>query len=337
MYSEAQLIKRITAAIPCETGLRPQVPHLNSVSFGLGDDAAVLSPTGNTDWVLSCDSFVEEIHFLSKTYPPDSVGYKSLARATSDLAAMGAIPRVFLLTLALPASRTGSWLDGFLRGMGRAARELGICLVGGDTTKFSRISISVTVAGEIKKGRALTRSGGRPGDLIYVSGGLGRARLGLELMRHRLGTSPRYRRLLQPHLYPRIRLKLGAWLARERLASAMMDISDGLSTDLARLCESSKVGARLIENCIRLLRIPADPKLAKLKLNPLQMALHGGEDYELLFTVPPKKVALLRKAPGFSELSAVGEITREESIVLVDKCGQEIVLQAEGWDPFRKS
>jgi len=335
MNSEAQLIKRITAAIPSETGAHGRALNRNAVSLGIGDDAAVISPNGKTDWVLSCDAFLEGIHFLSKTYPPDSVGYKSLARATSDLAAVGATPKLFLLTLALPADRTGDWLEGFLRGMGRAARNLGVRLLGGDTTKFPLVSISITVAGKIEKGRAVARSGARPGDLIYVSDTLGRAQLGLELMQNRLGKTARYRRLLQPHLYPKIRLQLGAWLARQRLATAMMDLSDGLSSDLARLCDSSKVGARLFENRIPRVRIPADSKLAKFKLDSLQMALHGGEDYELLFTVSPNTRTELRSAPGFKELVSIGEITREKRILLETADGRTQPLRIRGWDSFR--
>jgi thiamine-monophosphate kinase len=197
------------------------------------------------------------------------------------------------------------------------------------------VSISITVAGKIEKGRAVARSGARPGDLIYVSDTLGRAQLGLELMQNRLGKTARYRRLLQPHLYPKIRLQLGAWLARQRLATAMMDLSDGLSSDLARLCDSSKVGARLFENRIPRVRIPADSKLAKFKLDSLQMALHGGEDYELLFTVSPDTRTELRSAPGFKELVSIGEITREKRILLETADGRTRPLRIRGWDSFR--
>src|SRR5208282_4439867 len=140
------------------------------LKMGIGDDAAIISPAARTELVLSCDTFLEDLHFRNQTHPPDSVGYKALARATSDLAAMGATPRYFLLTLALPAARTGAWLDGFLRGMARASRELGITVIGGDTTQSRTVFISITVLGEIAAGRALTRSGAHPGDIIYVSG-----------------------------------------------------------------------------------------------------------------------------------------------------------------------
>ncbi|HSY58489.1 MAG TPA: thiamine-phosphate kinase, partial [Terriglobales bacterium] len=237
MNREDQLVERTVRTIPSASSRW----RSRGVSLGIGDDAAVLAPTGRTEWVLSCDAFLEDVHFLANSHPPDSVGYKSLARATSDLVAMGAKPRYFLLALALPASRTSAWLDSFLRGMARAGRFLGMRLIGGDTTNSSWISISITVLGEIARGRALTRCGAKPGDIIYVSGKLGRAQLGLDLVLNKLTRSPEFQNLLRPHLYPKIRVKLGEWLAQNRIASAMMDISDGLSTDLGRLCKASRV------------------------------------------------------------------------------------------------
>jgi thiamine-monophosphate kinase len=313
--------------------------------LGIGDDAAVIAGARGTQWVLSCDAFLEGVHFLRDGHPADSVGFKSLARATSDLAAMGARPHLFLLTLALPRRRTGKWLDEFSRGMGKAARQLGMRLAGGDTTRSTAVSISITVLGEIGPGLAVTRSGARPGDIIYVSGRLGRAQLGLEMIRNGVfksleGAFKGQFRVLQPHLYPKIRIELGVWLAEHRTASAMMDISDGLSTDLGRLCAASGVGARVWSERIPCVEVPGEvagkPKtrLEKLRLNPLQMALHGGDDYELLFTVPPKHAKRLRRAPGFRSITAIGEIERGTQIVLVDRKGRSHRLVAGGWDPF---
>jgi thiamine-monophosphate kinase len=333
--NEDQLIERIARAIPSSRGVGRS--H-GALRLGIGDDAAIISAGRTTDWVLSCDAFLEGVHFLASKHPADSVGYKALARAASDLAAMGARPRLFLLTLALPARRTGQWLDGFLRGMGRAARQLGMRLVGGDTTRSATVSISITVVGEVARRLAVRRSGARPGDILYVSGRLGRAQLGLELIRQRIGkVRAADRPLLQAHLYPTIRVELGEWLARHKVASAMMDISDGLSTDLARLCVSSGVGGRIWAERIPCVKIPAAGAglLRKRRLNPLQMALHGGEDYELLFTVPRKNVGRLRNAPGFAGLAAIGEIERGKGITLVGADGRSERLVPGGWDPFR--
>jgi thiamine-monophosphate kinase len=337
LYSEDELIKKIKAAVPSELRMPTGRALRQGLLLGIGDDAAVFYTIGKTECLITCDAFLEGTHFLPQETPADSVGYKSLARATSDLAAMGASPRIFFLTLALPASRTGGWLDNFLQGMAKAARGLDLRLAGGDTTQFPVVSISITVLGAIQKGQAITRSGARPGDLIYVSGRLGGAQLGLELLKRGLSKKPRYRSLLQPHLYPRIRIKLGAWLARHGVATSMMDISDGLSTDLTRLCRASNVGARIFESRIPCVRIPSSPELARLNLNPLQMASGGGDDYELLFTVPPTKRAQLAKAPGFNELTQIGEVTRGKRTLLVNSAGSARTLAAQGWDPFRNS
>ena len=344
MDAETKLIQRIARAIPSEMGAgkgRGRAP--GGLRLGIGNDGAVLAPSGRTEWVLSCDAFLEGVHLLADRHPADSVGFKSLARATSDLAAMGAAPRYFLLTLALPLGRTGAWLDDFLRGMAKASRQLGIRLIGGDTKRHASVAISITVLGEIAPGRAVTRAGARPGDILYVSGKLGRAKLGLRMVKS--GALKRGKRglksqslLLEQHFYPRIRVGLGTWLARHRIPSAMMDISDGLSTDLGRLCAASGVGARVWAERIPCVEIPsAGPgSLKRLKLDPLQLALHGGDDYELLFAVSPRKVKQLRMVPGFSSLTAIGEVERGNKVVLVGADGRATRLVSGGWDPFRE-
>jgi thiamine-monophosphate kinase len=331
MPRESQLVEKIARAL--STGKR----GTSRLRLGIGDDAAVLSPARGTEWVLSCDAFLEHVHFEAKSHPPDSVGYKALARATSDLAAMGATPRFYLLTLALPSARSGPWLDAFLRAMARASRELGVTIIGGDTTKSDRIFISITVLGEITPGRAMARSGARPGDIIYLSGKLGRAQLGLELVLRGQARNRQLRALTQPHLYPKIRIELGTWLARHRITTSAMDLSDGLSTDLARLCAASKIGAKIYASQVPTLSIPpaAARKLGQRKLDPLQLVLHGGEDYELLFTVSPRQAKKLSRAPGAATLTAIGEITRNRQLILVHPEGHNEPLESHGWDPFR--
>ena len=344
MGREDQLIKELALTVPSAIGTRTAGRSPRAVvRLGIGDDAAVIVPGRNTDLVVTCDAFLEGVHFLAGRHPPDSVGYKSLARATSDISAMGATPRFFLLTLALPQDRTGKWLSGFLRGMRRAARQLGVRLIGGDTTRYPSISISITVFGEIVSGRAITRAGARPGDILYVTGKLGRAKLGLELIRTcPLGEVKRVIRsenpLLSQHLYPQIRVRLGEWLAKHRIASSMIDISDGLSTDLGHLCAASRVGARVwAERIPRVDTASSLPKFArKLKIDPLEMALHGGDDYELLFTVPRRLAKSLRSAPDFRDITAIGEIKHGKQILLVDSDGRAKPLKPGGWDPFRK-
>ncbi|HXN99631.1 MAG TPA: thiamine-phosphate kinase [Candidatus Acidoferrales bacterium] len=343
MDSEGKLVASIARAFRSKFGRRD-----DALLLGIGDDAALIAGPSKYDWALSCDAFLEGVHFVAKSHPPDSVGYKSLIRATSDLAAMGATARFFLLTLAIPQSCTGDWLNDFLRGMARAARSMNMVLLGGDTTKSGTVSIGITVLGEIARGQAVTRAGARPGDTIYVSGRLGRAQLGLEILLRssvRIKAAagnikdggPELRRLLRPHLYPAIRLDLGFWLAKHRTASAMMDISDGLSTDLARMCLASGVGAQIQSDSIPRVVLPEalSKHFKPLKFDPLKMALHGGEDYELLFTVSPHNIQKLSKAPGFSQLTAIGEVTRDKRISLISLDGSKQPLTSQGWDPFR--
>ncbi len=334
MHKEDQLVEKIARKVPSIEG------HCASgaLRLGIGDDSAILSPDRRNDWVLSCDAFLEGVHFLAKAHPPDSVGYKSLVRAASDLVAMGASPRYFLMTLALPASRIGTWLDAFLAGMARAARYLGMRLIGGDTTKSHSVSISITVLGEVSRGHALARSGARPGDLIYVTGKLGRAQLGLVLVRRNLARRSGLQALLRQHLYPRIPVQLGEWLVRKRIATAMMDISDGLSMDLARLCSASRVGARIEAHRLPCVAIPANLFRAatKPKFSALQLALHGGDDYGLVFTVAPQRTKRLQRAPDFSSLTCIGQITSGRKILLISDDGSAKPLEARGWDPFSR-
>lgn len=333
--TEDQLIEKIARAIPSVRGR-----GRGGISLGIGDDAAVLETRRGSRWVVSCDAFLEGIHFLIDQHPGDSIGYKALVRASSDLVAMGAKPAYFLLTLALPAGRTGRWLDEFLRGMARAARYLHMQLIGGDTTNSKSISANLTVFGQLGVGRAVMRSGARPGDLICVSGTLGRAQLGLELMRAGCVRSRALASVLAPHLYPRLRLNLGLWLARNGIASAMMDLSDGLSTDLARLCRTSGVGAKLWADRIPAVSVPRrirNLRIGRIGSDPRQMALHGGDDYELLFTVSRRNERRLRRAPESSALRCIGEITRDRRIVVADAVGCTTPLPSGGWDPFRSS
>lgn len=306
-----------------------------AVRLGIGDDAAVFRPRAGHELILTCDWFLEDTHFLRDKHPPDSVGWKCLARALSDVAAMGGTPRCFLLSLALPASHTGRWLDGFLGGLRRASRGFGCVLAGGDTTRRREILINITVVGDVQAGRAVLRSGARPGDLIYVSGNLGEAELGLQILRRtRRLTNPKDP-LLRKHLYPEPRLMLGQWLAERGLATSMMDVSDGLSSDLPRLCAANGVGARLKSE--RVPRIRNSDAARKLGLDPLDLALHGGDDYELLFTMPPQKAKSLPKTFQGVELSPIGRITQEARLVVCDETGREQLLVAGGWDPFRKA
>jgi thiamine-monophosphate kinase len=353
MRTESQIIERISRGLASHGASKYE---LHALRLGIGDDAAVLrggclsrGRRNADDLVLSCDAFLENIHFLADVHPPDAVGYKALARATSDLAAMGALPRFFMLTLALPASRTGAWLDGLIKGMAQAAREFGMVLIGGDTSQNPTVIMNITVGGDAAAGHALTRSGARPGDGIYVSGTLGAAQLGLELILCGLHRDAKWKHLLGQHLRPKIQLELGRWLAGERrgppIASAATDTSDGLSTDLTHICQSSGVRARIFAAQLPVVKV--QEPLQRLGIAPLTLALHGGEDYQLLFTVPADHAARMRKGFRGVTITQIGEIlpptkTRHKKSVaslieLVDTAGKATPLTPRGWDHFKRS
>ena len=299
------------------------------VQLGIGDDAALFAPRTGRQMILTCDWSLEGTHFLRDKHPADAVGWKSLARAVSDVAAMGGTPRCYLLSLALPPSHTGRWLGEFLRGLRRASHAFRCELAGGDTTRRDEILINITVAGEIAPGQALRRTGARAGDLIFVSGRLGEADRGWEHLRKVRGRVRADDRLLRKHLYPEPRLALGKWLAKNGFATAAMDVSDGLSIDLSRLCMASGVGALVDVASLPMLRDVERGKAVKL-------ALHGGDDYELLFTVAPRKAHHIRRRFRGLQLTPIGRIVREKKIEAHAENGSVHPLRPGGWDPFRR-
>lgn len=328
---EENLIARVRRQIPSSEG--------GVLSIGIGDDAAVLRAPPGADWVITSDPFLEDVHFLANAHAPQVVGYKALARASSDIAAMGARPELFLLNLALPANRTGLWLDRMLSGMARAARKFGLRLAGGDTAQSSRenpkIALNITVLGTARRGRVLRRDGARPGDAIFVSGRLGGAQLGLELILRGMHRQSRWKHLLAPQFYPVPALQLGQWLAQGGRASAAMDISDGLSSDLHRLCGASGVGARIYAEKIPRAAVPDE--LRALHLDELTMALHGGDDYGLLFAVPKGAAARIPKRFRGTALTRIGEIVRGRGLVLIGPNERSFPLERLGWDHFRSN
>ena len=353
MRSESQIIERISRGLANRGASKYKV---DAIRLGIGDDAAILrgsflarGGSNANDLVLSCDAFLENVHFIAEVHSPDAIGYKALARATSDLAAMGAVPRFFMLSLALPASRTGEWLDGLIKGMARAAREFGMVLIGGDTCQNTTVIINMTVGGDVPSGRALTRSGARPGDGIYVSGTLGAAQLGLELIMRGEYRDRRWKQLLEQHLRPKIQRELGIWLSGERrgrsIASAVIDTSDGLSTDLGHICQSSGVSARIYAADIPVGDVPSP--LLRVGLDPLELALHGGEDYQLLFTVPATEVSRIGSTYRGVPITRIGEIVAAKKsgakrkrnsdtpVELVDAAGIATPLIPHGWDHFK--
>lgn len=302
--------------------------------LGIGDDAALIEPRTGYQLVATGDMSVEGVHFAREFHPPEAVGHRALARSLSDIAAMGGRPRFALLSLAIPAEPSRRWIELFLTGTLRLARRYGVTLVGGDTAVgSSNIIADVAVLGELQHGRALLRSGARPGDQIFVGGSLGLSALGLRLLRSgKSRKTPEAQRAIRTHLYPEPQCELGMFLARRRIASAAIDVSDGLSTDLNRLATASKAGARVWAD--RIPR-PRAPIAEKARLLPL--ALHGGEDYKLLFTVPPARVRLVPRQFEGSPIYAIGEVQAHDRGIEIVRNGKAVPLKPEGYDHFRSA
>jgi len=352
-----------------------------ALPVGIGDDCALIRPRTGEDLAITTDLSIAGRHFRLEWHPADAVGHRTLARGLSDLAAMGARPVAAFLSLGLPreltraatgrsaeewssarlGSRLESWLDGFLVGFLRLAREHKTPLAGGDLAESPVAAADIVLIGAVPRGQALLRSGARPGHVIYVTGALGRAAAGFARLAQlaqqaakrsvsRKGTSfspcvtemeftralapeggPNFRRALDrwaaelaPHLYPQPRIAQGQWLVRRRLATAAIDISDGLSTDLAHICEESGVAAEIDASTL-----PIPPGAS------LDQALHGGEDYELLFTA--RASARLPRVIAGVPVTRVGRIRVARKglprVTLLTAQGPQ-PLEARGWRHF---
>lgn len=310
-------------------------PARGRAILGVGDDAALLRLRAGADTILTTDLMVEDVHFLRHSAPARSVGHRALARGLSDVAAMGGMPRFALVSLALRRGSSPMWLTGFYSGLRSLAEKFKVEVIGGDTTVSPhRTMVDVLLVGEVRAGEAVRRSGARAGDRIYVSGELGASALGLKVLRTRSPMKTAFHRATaRRHLYPTPRCRLGQLLARKRLATSMMDISDGLALDLHRLCEASGVGAR-----IEAARIPLPQRPPKILQRPdlLKMALEGGEDYELLFTVSPRKITRLPSRVDGIPLVEIGVVTNGRRVELIRLKGKAETLPAAGYDHFRK-
>ena len=276
------------------------------VRIGIGDDAAVLRPPRGAELVATVDAVVEGVHFTD-AFSPEEIGWKSLALNLSDVAAMGARPLWALVALATPAGADPAWLARVGRGIASCARRHGVAVVGGNVTAARELSVTVTLLGAAPAGRALLRAGGRPGDLLVVSGTLGDAALGL------LPGAPRA--CLDRQRRPRPRVALGRGVAG--IARAAIDLSDGLLQDLGHLCAASGVGARL--EVERLPLSPAYRRAVRGRTDPHALALGGGEDYELLLAVPPARLAALRAAArrARTPVTVVGALESRRGIRVV--------------------
>jgi thiamine-monophosphate kinase len=346
--NEFDFIKKIRA-------LAAQRASSSGLVRGIGDDAAVLKSSVGSDVVVSTDLLVEDIDFRRDTTHPNLLGHKALAVSLSDIAAMGGRPRWALLSIGVPDDVWQSeFLDRFYEGFFQLAARYGVGLIGGDVSRTpAKIVVDSIAIGECPMEHEVYRSGAVPGDQIYVTGFLGDAAAGLRLIERgaRLhsqttkevfpssideaaGESRPVDYLLLRQLQPEPRVGWGLSLGNQQLASAMIDVSDGLSSDLNHLCAESKAGALIYASSI-----PIDPIVKDLSgrraLDPLMLALHGGEDFELLFTVKPENVSKLPTRVDGVSVTRIGEITDASEGVRISEGSRTWNLEAGGWEHFK--
>ena len=315
--------------------IRQRVPRASrgEVRLGIGDDCALLRPRRGEEFAITTDLTIVGRHFWLATHPPESIGHRAIARGLSDLAAMGARPVEAFVSLAVPGELAGKWTRRFYDGLLGLARAHRTTLAGGDVSEALIPLADIVLVGSVPAGKALLRSGARPGEILYVTGTLGGSAAGLarleemagpgrrSAMRRRIATSDEP---LTLHLHPQPRIAQGLWLRRKGLATAAIDLSDGLSTDLAHLCEESGVMAEIEAE-----RLPIHPGAT------LEQALNGGEDYELLFTAPES--ARVPRAIAGVPVTRIGRILRRSgrrpTITLKTASGSR-PLQPAGWQHF---
>lgn len=321
--------------------LRAGRPHSRELRLGIGDDCALLLPRAGEEFCLTTDLSIAGRHFRLDWHPPEAIGHRVLARGLSDVAAMGARPVAAFLSLGLTAKLTSgkrgqrAWVDRFLDGMLELARTHRTPLAGGDLAESPLALADIVLVGAAPRGKALLRTGARAGDLLYVTGKLGGAAAGLELLGQlsaekrraiaRGKTPASLRTLLQPHLFPQPRLRQGQWLLRHGAATAAIDLSDGLSTDLTHLCEESQLAAEVEAAA---LPIQADATLAH--------ALHGGEDYELLFTAAQSvRIPSMIAGVPVTRIGSMKPHQRGRATITLRTSEGSQPLMPQGWEHFR--
>jgi len=314
--AEKSLISRIRAKSVRKRG----------VAAGIGDDCAILRIPPAHEALVTTDFSLEGVHFRREWHDPETIGHRCLTRGLSDIAAMGGDPIAAFLSLALPGNLPQSWVDRFLKGLLKLADAFGVSLAGGDTAESpGGVLADIVVVGSVPRGKAVRRSGARPGDCIYVTGDLGGSAATLTLLLSGQKLRPGD---FAPHFRPKPRIGVGRILREKGLASAMIDMSDGLSTDLAHICEESGVGAEIHAESIPVATIGKPARNVGL-----HFALHGGEDYELLFTAPPARRIPARVAGV--PITEIGSITRGQRVVLT-KSGMKAELPPQGWQHFKQ-
>ncbi|MDP3012602.1 MAG: thiamine-phosphate kinase, partial [Candidatus Subteraquimicrobiales bacterium] len=288
----------------------------DKVIVGIGDDAAIVKTSEGQLAVLTTDILVEDVHFRLDLTSPYQLGYKSFVVNISDIAAMAALPRFALVSMALNPNTKSEFVQNLYKGMLKAANTYGVSIVGGDTTSSEKLIISVTIIGEVESNLFRLRSEAKVGDRILVTGELGASSMGLRLLSNK--TKKSWDKLVNAHLSPVPRV-YEARTASQLGAHAMEDISDGLIGEIKHICEKSNVGAKIYLN-----QLPITPEVfeaaAKLKVNAYDFALYGGEDYEIVFTAPPEKTEKIKRGvfrKTNTPVTEIGKITKDRSILIV--------------------
>ncbi|MBN1571063.1 MAG: thiamine-phosphate kinase [Acidobacteria bacterium] len=307
------------------------------IKKGIGDDAAVIRPKHAGEYLLiTTDMLLEGIDFRREWTDPRRLGFKSVAVNMSDLAAMGAKPLFFTVSLAIPSGISRRWIMDFYDGMAEPDSNKGAYLIGGDLSRSENgIMISITALGESLNRKVLYRSGGKAGDILYVTGVLGRSAAGLKLLQDGcLHPKSRSRQeAIRAHQRPEPRCETGIWLAQSGLVHCMIDLSDGVSTDLPRMCAASGTGAEIFRN-----DLPIFKEAREWECDPVELALHGGEDFELLFAVPKSKSRLLenRYPSKYPEIKRIGRLTPDSGKIWITEPGNKrLRLMDLGYDHFR--
>ena len=306
-----------------------------SVVTGIGDDCAVLRVPSGHELLVTTDFTLEKVHFRRDWHSPELVGRRCLTRGLSDIAAMGGEPRAAFLSLALPSDVPQKWVDRFLKGLLALAEEFKVPLAGGDTAESAGgIQADIVVVGSVPRGKAVLRSGAKAGEGIYVTGELGGSAAELARLAKAKPVGPEYFRHFSRQSrrlgVPQARVAVGRWLRQHRVATAMIDLSDGLSTDLEHICQESHVGAEIEAEAIPRARFGLGKEPGKKRV-ALELALHGGDDYELLFTsaaAVPNQVAGVR-------VTRIGHTTPSAGMRLIWPDGKKHALQARGWEHFK--
>lgn len=301
--------------------------------LGLTDDAALFEPTPGHTAVLSTDTLVAGVHFLPDD-PPRDIARKALRVNLSDIAAMGAVPKGYLLNLSLPDDVADTWLDAFVAGLAADQQVFGVTLLGGDTVRTpGPFTVSVTAVGEVRLGRAMKRAGARIGDVVLVTGTIGDAVIGLRVLTGKAALDPANAKfVLDRYRLPQPRTSIGPYLAG--LASAAIDVSDGLIADLGHICETSSVAATILADTVPL--SPAGRAAIDAGQLTVSEAVSGGDDYELLFCAPPEARDALSRLSATLDvaITEIGEITAGTGVELIDGNGEAVVIDRPGHTHF---